>query len=361
MQTLNTDNVESQIGISKIAIDMHLKSYRVVRQQDYAPPQPAQKFAPEKFFSWLEKEITKAGRVVVCYEAGCFGYGPARRMQKMGAEVLVIAPQNWDEQSKRQVNDKLDAQVMCRRLNDHLCGHKKALSVVRIPTPEEEARRAEGRLRGQLAGQMRRWQSMGRSLMLSQGLALTGHWWTGRSWALIQTSMAPWVIEQLEILKQVILSTEKQLKEVEARLKATGPAKKLFFGEGELTSELLDRELIDLSRFTNGRQVGNYFGLCPSESSSGESRRLGSITKHGSPQLRSLMIQLAWRVVGFQPNYRGMIRWQEVLGAKAQKTSSSARKKAIVALARRLAVDLWRMRTGRATAEELGLRMRQSA
>jgi transposase len=109
MQTINTDKVESQIGISKIAIDMHLKSFRVVRQLDHASPQPAQKFTPEKFYPWLEKEIAKAGRVVVCYEAGCFGYGPARRMQKMGAEVLVIAPQNWDEQSKRQVNDKLDA------------------------------------------------------------------------------------------------------------------------------------------------------------------------------------------------------------------------------------------------------------
>jgi len=361
MQTANTHTVENRIGISKIAIDMHLKSFRIVRQQDHAAPQPAQKFTPEKFYPWLAKEIAQAKRVVVCYEAGCFGYGPARRMQQMGAEVLVIAPQNWDEQSKRQVNDKLDAQVMCRRLNDHLCGHKKALSVVRIPTLEEEARRAEGRLRGQLAGQVRRLQSMGRSLLLSQGLALKGRWWGGQSWIKIQTQMAPWVIGQLEILKQVILATEKQLKEVEARLKATGPEKKLFFGEGELTSELLDRELIDLTRFSNGRQVGNYFGLCPSESSSGESRRLGSITKHGSPRLRSLMIQLAWRVVGFQPDYRGMIRWKEVLGAKAQKTSPSARKKAIVALARRLAVDLWRMRTGRATAEELGLRMRQSA
>jgi transposase len=361
MDKQDTDLVENKIGTIKIAIDMHLRSFRVVRQLDHVPPQPAQRFTPEKFYPWLAKEIAKAGRVVVCYEAGCFGYGPARRMQQLGAEVLVIAPQNWDEQSKRQVNDKLDAQVMCRRLSDYLCGHQKALSVVRIPTPEEEQRRAEGRLRGQLAGEVRRLRSMGRSLLLAQGLAMRGRWWVGRSWVTIQGAMAPWVVKQLAVYRAVILPIEQQVKEIEARLKTATPQKKLFVGEGDLSAELLERELIDLNRFKNGRQVGNYFGLCPSESSSGESRQLGSITKHGSPRLRSLMIQLAWRVVGFQPEYRGMQRWKEILGAKAQKSSASARKKAIVALARRLAVDLWRIRTGRVTAEELGLRLRASA
>ena len=49
---------------------------------------------------WLGKQLGLAEEVVVCYEAGCFGYGPARRMQKMGVKVYVIAPQNWDEQGK---------------------------------------------------------------------------------------------------------------------------------------------------------------------------------------------------------------------------------------------------------------------
>ena len=70
----------------------------------------------------------------MCYEAGCFGYEPARRMQAMGVEVYVIAAQNWDEQGKGQVNDKHDAQVMCRRLSEYLGGHGKALSIVRIPS-----------------------------------------------------------------------------------------------------------------------------------------------------------------------------------------------------------------------------------
>jgi hypothetical protein len=71
----------------KIAIDMHLRSYRVVRQIDQSRPQPAQKFTPQAFYPWLEKQRHLADRVVVCYEAGCFGYEPDRRMQVLGVEV----------------------------------------------------------------------------------------------------------------------------------------------------------------------------------------------------------------------------------------------------------------------------------
>ena len=99
---------------------MHLSNYRVVRQIDHSHPEPAQKFQPEVFFLWLGKQLGLAEEVVVCYEAGCFGYEPARRMQAMGAKVYVIAPQNWDEQGKGQVNDKHDAQVICRRLSEYL-------------------------------------------------------------------------------------------------------------------------------------------------------------------------------------------------------------------------------------------------
>jgi transposase len=175
----------------KIAIDMHLRSYRVVGQIDQRRPQPAQKFTPQAFYPWLEKQRHLADRVVVCYEAGCFGYEPARRMQAMGAEVYVIAPQDWDEQGKHQVNDKLDAQVMCLRLSEYLAGHRKALSVVRIPSPEEEARRAQGRLREQLRRQIQRMQAMGRSLLLQREMAVSGRWWKGTTWVRIIQEMPP--------------------------------------------------------------------------------------------------------------------------------------------------------------------------
>jgi transposase len=79
-------------------------------------------------------------------------------------------------------------------------------------------------------------------------------------------------------------------------------------------------------------------GLCPRENSSGAQRRQGSISKHGNPRLRAWLVELAWRLVRFQPQY-----------------VAARRKKAVVAVARRLGVDLWRLATGRATAAQLGL------
>jgi transposase len=99
--------------------------------------------------------------------------------------------------------------------------------------------------------------------------------------------------------------------------------------------------------------VGNYCGLCPSESTTSDDRRLGPITKHGNPRLRCLLVELAWRVVRYQPGYGGLAKWREIL--TGPKTSGARKKKAIVALARQLAVDLWRVATGRRTLEELGL------
>src|SRR5450432_3227091 len=111
-------SIEKKGNLIKIAIDMHLKSFLVVRQMDHSSVQPGQRFEPARFYRWLEKEKVKAEGIAVCYEAGCFGYEPARRMEAMGAEVYVVAPQNWDEQGNRQFNDKWDAAVMCRRLSE---------------------------------------------------------------------------------------------------------------------------------------------------------------------------------------------------------------------------------------------------
>jgi transposase len=349
----NDVTVEAIVTRIKIAIDMHWENYRVVRQLDHTAPEPPQRFAPEKFLLWLQKQLQRAREVVVCYEAGCFGYEPARRMQTMGAKVLVIAPQNWDEQGKKQVNDKFDASVMCRRLSDYLDGHRHALSIVHIPTREEEERRNVARQREQMRRLQRQSAAMGRSTLLRQEMAVSGKWWQGPTWMRILEQMPAEVVAEMERYRAVILVCEKQAQELEKELTKEVRPEDLFFGEGALSHELIAREIFEQQRFKNGRQVGNYFGLCPSESTTAESRRMGSITKHGNPRLRRLMVELAWRVVRRQPGYRGVKKWAPVLCAV--KASSATRKKAIVALARQLAVDLWRIATGRTRLEDLGL------
>jgi len=174
----------------------------------------------------------------------------------------VIAAQNWDEQGKRQVNDKHDAQVICRRLSEYLTGHDKALSIVRIPSPQEEERGARGRLREQMQRELRRLQAIGRSLLLNWEMPVKGRWWAELSWPGIVKAVPPWVIGQLESWKPVIEAIEEQLAKIEAELRAGAP-RKLIFGEGERTHELLARELIDPRRFRNSRRGGQLLWALP--------------------------------------------------------------------------------------------------
>src|SRR5438128_638793 len=125
-------------------------------------------------------------------------------------------------------------------------------------------------------------------------------------------------------------------------------------GLGAMTSVIIDREIGDWKRFNNRRQIASYTGLCPGEYSSGNTRLQSCVTKHGNPRLRAALVELAWRLVRFQPNYKPILKWKRLLGKGALATGA-ARKKAIVAVARQLAVDLWRIKTGRLRAEELGL------
>ena len=82
----------------------------------------------------------------------------------------------------------------------------------------------------------------------------------------------------------------------------------------------------------------------------------GSVTKHGNPRLRAALVELAWRMVRFQPGYPPVAKRLHILG-KGAKATGAQRKKMIVAVARQLAVDLWRLNTGRCTAAQLGMRV----
>ena len=128
--------------------------------------------------------------------------------------------------------------------------------------------------------------------------------------------------------------------------------KKLPTGMGWLSVWVVLREFMDPKRFRNRRQVGCFTGLVPSEASTGESFRQGSVTKVGNPVVRAILVEMAWRLVRYQPNCRAIKPRLRVL--KDRKAGPRARKKAIVAAARVLAVDLWRLATGQTTVENLG-------
>ena len=336
--------------IIKLGIDVHADSYSVVRQIDNDTPQPAQKFIPEGFLKWAVKQLPLAEKVYSCYEAGPFGYSLHRWLLQMGVENVVVRPQNWDELGRRVKTDKIDALALVQRLDRYVQGNRHALAVIAVPTPEQEQARALGRHREQLLKERQTHEAQGRSLLLYCGRRVQGQWWRPSAWEVLKRLLEPWQRPILENFRAQILLADQPLAQAEKKVvgEAQSPAK----GFGALTCQLLLLEVLDWKRFKNRRQVASLTGMCPSVHASGGHCRQGAITKHGNPRLRRLLVELAWRVIRFQPHYPPVQKWRQSL---ENKSARGGRKKAAVAIGRHLAIDLWRIQTGRSTAAQLHL------
>ncbi len=196
-------------------------------------------------------------------------------------------------------------------------------------------------------------QAQGRCLLVNHGQPAPARWWRAQGWSALEKILPPWLLARLEVFRPVLEVLDGQIATLTAELEKAAP-KELPSGVGRLTSIVVSREVCDWHRFQNRRQVSSYTGLCPGEYSSGAKRIPGAVTKHGNPRLRAALVELAWRLVRFQPDYPPIKKRLSIL-AKGSRATGGARKKAIVAVARQLAVDLWRLHTGRSTAEKLGL------
>jgi len=335
----------------KLGIDVHADSYRVVRQLDHATPQPAQKFTPKEFLSWAKKQLEQAEAVHSCYEAGPFGYGLHRALIALGIENVVIRPQNWDELHKGVKTDKTDALALVQRLDRYVQGNRTALTVVRVPTPAQELARSQSRQREQLLSHRLRLEAQGRSLLLYNGLRIRGRWWQPNRWDELKVQAPAFLVELLTVIRDLLLAVQSQLEAATVRLEKSATAQPR--GLGALTSQVLEREILCWDRFKNRRQVASLTGMCPGVRASGNQQQSGPISRHGNRRLRTPLVELAWRWVRFQPDYKPVKRYRAML--LNSKTSSAAKKKAIVAVGRHIAVDLWRLNTGRTTVEKLCL------
>jgi transposase len=336
----------------KLGIDVHQEFYVVVMQIGGNNPKPAQRLGKEAFVHWTAKLArTHRGPLHAVYEACGFGFGLQRQLAALGIQCYVVCPQKLDEQNRRVKTDGLDAKALCLKLDRYVEGNREALALVRVPTEQEEELRAIHRQREQLVKARKQLEAQGRSLMVNHGIEPVTRWWKRRTFAAL--SVPGWMKELLNNSQPILLALEEKIRALNVQLEASalpGQAR----GVGRMTSVVIDREIGNWHRFNNRRQVGSYTGLCPGEYSSGATRYQSCVTKHGNPRLRAALVELAWRLVRFQPNYKPVLKLRQVL-QKGALATGAARKKAIVAVARQLAVDLWRIRTGRVKAAALGL------
>lgn len=342
----------------KLGIDWHAHEYRVVRIIDNAGPEPAQRFSPERFLHWARKQGQLAERVHSCYEAGAGGYVLHRQLSELGVENLVVAPRKLDRDRKGVVNDSRDARELALDLDRYVRGNAKALQRVHVPSPEQEQRRQRSRQRDQLAAHRLSLAAQGRLLLLGQGWRESNHWWKPGRWERLQPQLPDWLSQALEVFRRLVLAVDRELEALTRSVQETVARAVRPVGLGALTLAQIEAEVVDWQRFGNRKAPGSYAGLVGGVSASGGYHCDLSITKAGNGRLRRSLIEAAWRWVVYQPKSRLMQRWGGIL--RNPRAHKRQRKRAIVAVARSLLVDVWRWRTGRATPEQLGWVMLQA-
>jgi transposase len=360
-QSAETEEIRENNGPKRVrakqiflGIDAHLRSYQVAIKRDNSGIAGVQSMKLEELLLFSQKQLQWAEEVYAVYEAGPLGYVLYRQLKALGIKAYVSAPECL-EQGKRKHN-KLDARKLASRLYSYVQGDRDMMREVRVPSVEQEQLRVESRQLDQLVATRKAIAAQGRALVLSQGYGMmSGAWWRPVAYGKWVGLLPKWLISHLELwqanlrlLDQQILQSKKEL--------AQSVKEALPKGFGAQTMAQLDREIGDYHRFSNRRKVGCFGGLIPREHSTGVGQRLGSITKVGSPRIRVLIIEMVWRLLLFQPNYGPILQWQEALGGK----NKALKKKAVVAVARRLLVDIWKLRTGRTTPQALGLVLNQA-
>ncbi len=291
--------------------------------------------------------------VVSCYEAGYDGFWLHRLLEAAGITNFVFdaASIAVEQRARRAKTDRIDGELLLRTLMAHLRGEPRVVRIVRVPSVAEEDARRASRERDRLITEQTAHTNRIKALLRLQGMAVgnprRGNWlawlqrqrdWQGQSLpaqllAEVTREHARLMLvrEQLAALEQTQASADPapmaERRHLLQRLKALGPA-----FTATLVNELFYKD------FRNRREVASYCGLTPSPWKSGGIDREQGISKAGNRRARQKAIELAWLWLRHQPD-SALSRWFRTRTANAGKR---ARRIAIVALARKLIVALWR-------------------
>src|SRR5437899_5521627 len=298
--------------------------------------------------------------VVSCYEAGYDGFWLHRLLMAAGITNHVFDPASIavDQRARRVKTDRIDGEKMLRTLMAYLRGEPEVVRIVRVPAPEQEDARGASRERGRLIKEQTAHTTRIKALLRLLGMAVGNP--RRRDWVNWLAAQRDWqgqavppqmlaeikyeharlmlVREQLEGLAQASAQADPapaaaqmtERSELLLRLKCLGPA----FAT-TLTNEVFYKD------FRNRREVASYFGLTPSPWRSGGIDRDQGISKAGNPRARCAAIELAWLWLRHQPDSKLTQEYRR----RTLDAGKRIKRVAIVALARKLVVALWRYLT----------------
>ena len=239
--------------------------------------------------------------VRVAYEAGPTGYGLARELAKRRVECVVAAPSKIPRASGDRVKtDRRDAELIVRLL------FAGKLHAVRVPGAEEEALRDLVRAREQVRVDLMRSRHRLSKLLLRHGIRFEdGDAWTERHRQWLARIELEWPAAQATLLDvrgaiDALVHRRDALEREIVSMLPSSPWReqvgvlRCLRGVDTLTAVGLCAEVGDFQRFARAEQLMSYLGLVPSENTTGQQRRLGSITKTGSAHARRLLVEAAW-------------------------------------------------------------------
>ena len=303
------------------------------------------------------EQLGKPVRILSCHEAGFEGHWLHRWLGNNGVINCEIDPASIavNRRARRAKTDRIDLAQLMRSFLAHLRGEPGVCSIVRVPTPEDEDRKRRTRERDRLCKERTMHTNRISGLLHAQGIRDAMPLKPGFLSDLEQMrtgdgrTLPPHLKDEIRREHERLLLVQKQIKALEAanlaahRAPAKGSveAKVVQLAQlkaiGEHIAQGLTNEVF-YRDFKNRRQVGSCVGLTDTPYDSGDSQRQQGISKAGNHRARRLAIELAWLWLRHQPDSE-LSRWfRERVG----KIKGRIRKIAIVALARKLMVALWR-------------------
>lgn len=324
-----------------VGVDVHKHSYSVaVRRADGACEAWVAPAKPYELVHTLLGFATPIGSIA--YEAGPTGFALARALDEAGLNCIVAAPNKIPRPvSPGSKTDRLD----CIKLAEYAA--KDMLRSIAIPTRQEEAERSLLRRRFQLVDELKRTKLRIKSLLLSMGVEEPKGLakWSKQSvldLSVIQLEPVAKLtmdshLRQLEWVQGELGEVMKSLRAVAQSDRHKGAVDRIMsvVGVGITVALAFRLELFRPERFNRQEEVTSYLGLAPTVRHSGDHSPRGRLVPVGQKRLRSLLVEAAWLWQGKVPEVKE--RYNALVAR------SGIPQKAIAAMARRLAVLLWRL------------------
>jgi transposase len=352
--------------ITFVGLDVHKEKTQVAMIKPFEQQmiEWSQKSNASRLIRRLRKEAGE--KIVCCYEAGPCGYALQRELKKAKIRCMVVAPSLIPRKPGERIKtDRRDAKKLARLLRSG------DLTEVHPPSVEQEATRDVCRAREDAKEDLLRSRHRLQKFLLRRGIAYGAgkKSWTQahRAWLRrlrfdeeAEERVFNDYLRMVELLEERVKDWVETFEELARREPYATPVGYLrcFRGIDTVTALSLVAELHGFMRFQSARALMAYLGMVPSEDSSGDKRRQGSISKTGNSHARRVLIEAAWHYrhapragKTLQSRRKGQPAWVVAVADKAQHrlhrrywrlvNRGKPHNKAVVAVARELLGFVW--------------------